>query len=96
MCFFCNKEEVLWNIKPLVIACKLGHSDIVVALLKAGANVNLNDAFHTPLIAACENWHFVVVKELIEHGLMSIKNICIKHPLHQHVIWDILVQSRSC
>lgn len=78
---FCNKDAVHWNIKPLVIACKLGHSDIVVTLLKAGANVNLNDASHTPLTAACENGHCIVVKELIKARADINKSYMHKTPL---------------
>lgn len=78
---FCNKDAVHWTIKPLVIACKLGHSDIVVTLLKAGANVNLNDASHTPLTAACENGHCIVVKELIKARADINKSYMHKTPL---------------
>lgn len=76
-----NKEETHWNIKPLVIACKLGHSDIVNILLNAGANVNQNDATHTPLTAACENGHYVVVGELIKARADVNKKYMHKTPL---------------
>lgn len=58
---FCNKEDVFWNIKLLVIVCKLGYLEIVVVLLKVGVNVNLNDVFYILLIVVCENGYLNIV-----------------------------------
>lgn len=69
-----EKQNVIWNFKPLVIACKLGYVEIAKELIKFNANVNLNDATHTPLTAACENGHLGVAKVLITEG--ADVNLC--------------------
>lgn len=69
-----EKQNVIWNFKPLVIACKLGYVEIAKELIKSKANVNLNDATHTPLTAACENRHLDVIKVLIKEG--ANVNLC--------------------
>ncbi|XP_056001360.1 uncharacterized protein LOC125655641 [Ostrea edulis] len=54
---------------PLPIACKGGYVPVVKLLLKAGADVNLQDASgNTPLITACKEGYVMVVKELLEAG----------------------------
>lgn len=53
---------------PLIIACKYGYLDIVMELLKAGADVNIYVETETPLLAACENGHRSIVRELLKWG----------------------------
>lgn len=72
-----EKQNVIWNFKPLVIACKLGNVEIAKELIEFNANVNLNDATHTPLTAACENGHLDVAKVLIKEG--ADVNLCYKN-----------------
>lgn len=54
------------SMSPLLIACTFGYSDIAMALLKAGANVNLNSHSWTPLTASSSNGQLSVVKVLIK------------------------------
>lgn len=53
---------------PLVIACKLGYSEIANELVKAGADINLDDTQVTPLLEACQKGHLCVVETLISLG----------------------------
>jgi hypothetical protein len=54
---------------PLTAACKGGNVSVVEELVKAGADVNLqDDDGNTPLIAACEGGHVSVVTELVKAG----------------------------
>ncbi|KAJ3114370.1 hypothetical protein HDU96_002175 [Phlyctochytrium bullatum] len=54
---------------PLHIASHNGHSGCVLALLKAGADVNaLNKAEATPLWYACKAGNIEVAKILLDHG----------------------------
>ena len=48
---------------PLMYACAGGHSDVVRALLEAGANVeDHNENGHTPLMEAASAGHVEVAK----------------------------------
>ena len=60
---------------PLIAAAMEGHTEVVAALLKAGANPNTPStgflgmlASQTPLFAAAENGHTEVVAELLKAG----------------------------
>lgn len=59
---------------PLVIACKLGYSEIANELVKAGADINLDDTQVTPLLVACQKGHLCVVETLIRLG--ANVNLC--------------------
>lgn len=54
--------------EPLIIACKFGHLNIAIELLRAGADANLKAETNTPLTSACKHGHLNVVKELIKSG----------------------------
>ncbi|XP_055998778.1 uncharacterized protein LOC125653998 isoform X1 [Ostrea edulis] len=54
---------------PLTAACVGGHVSIMEELVKAGADVNLQDRRgNTPLIAACKGGHVSIVEELVKAG----------------------------
>lgn len=56
-------SSMLWD------ACKNGFTDVVEALLKAGANIQFNNAsYHTPLYLACQHNHESTVTLLLEWG----------------------------
>ncbi|XP_056001786.1 uncharacterized protein LOC125653762 [Ostrea edulis] len=76
---FCNKAineigqisvDIYWcKYSPLAIVCGEGHVSIVEELVKAGADVNLQNKYsNTPLIAACEGGHVSIVEELVKAG----------------------------
>lgn len=52
----------------LGFACSIGHLEIVVDLIKAGADVNTIDKEKTPLIVACERGYFRIVRVLVDSG----------------------------
>jgi len=49
---------------PLFIAAARGHEVVLLALLKAGAQMTATDDGHTPLMAATNGGHTVVVAAL--------------------------------
>lgn len=53
---------------PLIIACKYGFLDIVMELLEAGADININDGYNKPLTVACENGQTSIVRALLKVG----------------------------
>jgi len=56
-------------ITALHVACKMGHTDVVKALIAGGADLDLADKYgNTPLIIACHEGHTDVVKALIAGG----------------------------
>jgi ankyrin repeat protein len=59
-----------WTFTVLGIAAKEGHTDIIIALIKAGAGVNhrTKEAGDTALMAAAENGHASAVQALIGSG----------------------------
>lgn len=72
---------VYFEKNPLIIACKYGYLDIVMALLEAGANINMCVDFETPLIAACENGQQSTVRELLKLGASVNKKSVLISPL---------------
>ncbi|HLO48702.1 MAG TPA: ankyrin repeat domain-containing protein, partial [Kamptonema sp.] len=53
----------------LMYAAETGHSEVVVALLQAGANPNYQDAVeYTALALAAQKGHFTTVRELVAAG----------------------------
>nr|XP_034315639.1 uncharacterized protein LOC117685382 [Crassostrea gigas] len=64
----CDCEINFWIKNPLIIACKCGFTDIVMELLKAGADVSIRDNLDTPLTVACGNGHTSVVRALLKAG----------------------------
>lgn len=64
---FCN-SKFCKDKNPLIIACKYGFLDIAMELLKAGADVNINDGCHKPLTVACENGQTGIVRALLKAG----------------------------
>lgn len=67
-----SKPGDLNILKPYVtllgFACSIGHLEIVVDLIKAGADVNTIDQKNTPLTIACNCGYLQIVKELIKAG----------------------------
>ncbi|XP_056001108.1 uncharacterized protein LOC130048432 isoform X2 [Ostrea edulis] len=63
-------EDTCWSChSPLTVASEGGHESIVKELLKAGADVNIqNIDGDTPLIAACRRGHFSIVEDLVNAG----------------------------
>lgn len=53
---------------PLGFACSIGNLEIVVNLIKAGANVNTIDQEKTPLIYACDRGYIRIVEVLVKSG----------------------------
>lgn len=66
---------------PLVIACKLGYSDIAYELVKAGADINLDDTQVTPLLETCQKGHLCVVETLITLGVNVNLSFELRTPL---------------
>ena len=65
---------------PLNSACTSAHSlSIVKCLINHGAKPNEEDAFNTPLIAACSSGSLPIVKFLIEHGAIVNKTYSRNH-----------------
>ncbi|KAK6537708.1 hypothetical protein TWF694_011876 [Orbilia ellipsospora] len=57
---------------PLIYAACFGHEEVVVLLVDAGANVNLQDSHKwSPLTWAMTNRHKGIAKILLEHGASS-------------------------
>ncbi|KAF3918681.1 Myosin-Va [Arthrobotrys entomopaga] len=57
---------------PLIYAACFGHEEVVVLLVNAGANVNLQDSHKwSPLTWAMTNRHKGIAKILLEHGASS-------------------------
>ncbi|XP_056005262.1 uncharacterized protein LOC130050160 [Ostrea edulis] len=74
-------KGIYWcNYSPLTAACGEGHASIMEELVKAGADVSLQDRWeNTPLVVACEGGHDSVVKELVKAGAdVNIKTTIIK------------------
>ncbi|XP_062601738.1 uncharacterized protein LOC134263416 [Saccostrea cucullata] len=53
---------------PLVVACRVGHIDVVKELLQAGADINAYSVGESPLIAACKCGYVSIVHHLLESG----------------------------
>ena len=70
---FCNEY---YNMTPLYLASKYGHSKIVEYLLKKGADANVCDYVNkSPLYVASENGHVEVVNILLKcHGVACLLN----------------------
>ncbi|XP_056000521.1 uncharacterized protein LOC130046350 isoform X2 [Ostrea edulis] len=68
---------------PLTAACEGGHVSIVKELVKAGADISLQDTWwNTSLIAACKAGHVTVVEELVKAGAdVNIKVMFTNTPL---------------
>ncbi len=64
------KEKILFGQTLLNIACYRGHTEIVEALIEAGADSNKANPSNgvAPLFAACLNGHTEIVEALIEAG----------------------------
>lgn len=87
-----NKDDVLNNkvapknrgydtLNPLTIACNFGYHNIVVELLKHGADVNLCSDLITPLTAASGFGHLETVRELLKAGANVNDSSCLYTPL---------------
>ncbi|XP_056016411.1 uncharacterized protein LOC125675984 [Ostrea edulis] len=64
-----SKDMVGFLSSPLSAACYSGQVSVVEKLVKAGADVNLQNRWgDTSLTAACEEGHVSVVKELVKAG----------------------------
>lgn len=59
--------EILREI-PILIASRLGYTDIVMKLVKEGADVNVSDHSYTPLVHACMTENSSLVEQLIQTG----------------------------
>ena len=55
---------------PLYESCRLGHEDVTILLLEAGANPNgtCRKGRYLPLLRACEQGYSKVVQQLLHHG----------------------------
>lgn len=53
--------------KPITVAAANGHTDVVKALIQAGADINLINQI-TPLEAACMRGHLPIVQMLVKAG----------------------------
>lgn len=64
--------------------------DIILELIKVGADINLVDEIHTPLIAACEGRHNNAIFEILKRG--ADVNLGTKHntPLTTACKWGSL------
>ncbi|XP_062612791.1 rabankyrin-5-like [Saccostrea cucullata] len=62
------KFKFLLGDEALQAACMDGHLSVVKELIEAGADVNPQDVYETPLTIACEGGYTSIVKELIEAG----------------------------
>lgn len=69
------------NDNPLIIACKCGFQDIVMELLKAGADASICVAIETPLTAACENGQTSIVRALLKASADVNKGNILYKPL---------------
>ena len=64
-----NKYGGLEGFTPLVLASLQGKSDIVLKLIRAGANMNYKNKFNwSPLVAASSNARLECVKILLDNG----------------------------
>ncbi len=72
---------------PLHIAAEKGYQDIVVSLLKRGAEVNARNRFkETPLHLAVMMGHSGIVSLLISHGAdKHVLNERGENPFNQHI-----------
>lgn len=57
-----------WDKEPLAIACDIGHVNIAIELIRAGADVNLKNGFNSPIICACKKGYENLVEECIKAG----------------------------
>lgn len=69
------------NKTALTSACAGGHLNVVLELIKAGADVNMSDGNKTPLTSASVNGHLKLVIELIKAGAEVNLNDGNKTPL---------------
>lgn len=59
----------IWVLSPLMFASARGHAETAMALLEAGADVNLRDSFgRTALVHACESGDRETIELLIRKG----------------------------
>lgn len=65
-----NVNDKIDGMYPIVVAGYRGHSNIILELIKAGANINAqdNNEADTALIAACGNNHIDAAKMLIKYN----------------------------
>ena len=56
------------DLHPLLLACKMGHLEIVKELLRFGAKTEFSDQKWSPIHHAVKIGHLDIVKELLEHG----------------------------
>ena len=64
------------NESPLYVASEMGHIDAVKFLLAKGANVEIASLYGTPLMIACKEGFFDIVRILIEDGKADIFKTC--------------------
>jgi hypothetical protein len=65
-----NVNDKIYGMYPIVVAGYRGYSNIILELIKAGANINIqdNNEADTALIAACGNNHIDAAKILIKYN----------------------------
>lgn len=63
---------------PLTCASAAGDIELVRVLIRAGANVNMGPFGNEPLWEACKGGHVEVVRLLLSHGAVMIKEL-LKH-----------------
>lgn len=91
------------TLNPLSIACKFGYYNIVMVLLKQGADVNLYSDNETPLTAASQFGHLEIVLELLKAGASVNKSSGLYTPLqkackkgHLSVVKTLLTTGAGC
>ncbi|PHZ10810.1 ankyrin, partial [Rhizopus microsporus ATCC 52813] len=71
------------GLSPLALAISFGHSDVAIALIDGGANVNGRTRFATVLHYAITWNRLDVVKKLVEHGCqVNVVNDIEETPLY--------------